>query len=138
MLLIVSVNNTDPVNDVRVNPGGSVNDVRGNPDDVNAVANAVQDADAPANPKGGNAASAKPGKNFGYAGILVKNIPKDVLDSADEDEREVYKRSLNMSTFEHNNFHPFNTTPDRPCTAFFNVPENTTTTKEGSRYKTYS
>ena len=42
----VPLNNADPVNDVRVNPAGSVNDVRGNLDDVNAVANAVQDADA--------------------------------------------------------------------------------------------
>ena len=71
----VPVNNADPVNDVRVNPAGSVNDVRFNPDDVNAVANAVQDVDVPANSEGGNAARAKPGKKFSNAGILVKNIP---------------------------------------------------------------
>lgn len=106
----IPVNKADPVNDVRVNPAGSVNDVGFNPDDVNAVANAVQDADVPANPEGGNAARAKPSKKFSKAGILVKNIAQGVLDSADEDEREVYKRSLNMSTFERDNFHPFNAT----------------------------
>ena len=124
----VPVNNANPVNDGRVNP-----DVRVNPDDVNvaegAAANVVQDADVPANPEGRNATRARPGK-FSYAGALVKNIAQEVLDSADEDERAIYNRTLNMSTFERDNFHPFNTTPDRPCTAFFNVPENTTTTKE--------
>ena len=119
----VPVNNADPVNDVRVNP-----------DRVNvahdAAANAAQDADVPANPEGGNAARGRPGKKFTYAGILVKNIPQEVLDSADEDERAIYNRSLNMSTFERDNFHPYNTTPDRPCTAFFNVPESTTTSQE--------
>ena len=119
----VPVNNADPVNDVRVNPDG-VNAAH------DAAANAAQDADVPANPEGGNAARGRPGKKFTYAGILVKNIPQEVLDSADEDERAIYNRTLNMSTFERDNFHPFNTTPDRPCTAFFNVPENTTTTKE--------
>lgn len=75
LLVMFPLNNADPVNDVRVNPAGSVNDVRFNPDDVNAVANAVQDADLPANPEGGNAAREKPGKKFSNAGILVKNIP---------------------------------------------------------------
>lgn len=119
----VPVNNADPVNDVRVNPDGVIA-AHG------AAANAAQDADVPANPEGGNAARGRPGKKFTYAGILVKNIPQEVLDSADEDERAIYNRSMNMSTFERDNFHPYNTTPDRPCTAFFNVPESTTTSKE--------
>ena len=119
----VPVNNADPVNDVRVNPDG-VNAAH------DAAANAAQDADVPANPEGGNAARGRPGKKFTYAGILVKNIPQEVLDSADEDERAIYNRSMNMSTFERENFHPYNTTPDRPCTAFFHVPESTTTSKE--------
>ena len=126
----VPVNNADPANDVSVNPASPVNDVRVNSDAVqDATANAVQDADVPVNPAGRNTARTKPGM-FSYAGILVKNIPQEVLDSADEEERAVFNRSVHMSTFERDNFHPFNTTPDRPCTAFFNVPENTTTSKE--------
>lgn len=119
----VPVNNADPVNDVRVNP-----DVVNAAQD--ATANAAQDADVPVNPEGRNAARARPGKKFSYAGILVKNIPQEVIDSADEEERMIYNRTLNMSTFERDNFHPYNTTPDRPCTAFFTVPESTTTSKE--------
>ena len=98
----VPVNNANPVNDVSVNP-----DVRVNPVDVNdgAAANVVQDADVPANSEGGNATRARPGK-FSYAGVLARNIPQEVLDSADEDERAMHNRTLNMSTFEHDNFHP--------------------------------
>ena len=97
----VPVNNADPDNDVRVNPDG-VNAAH------DAAANAAQDADVPANPEGTSAAArGRPGKKFTYAGILVKNIPQEVLDSADEDERAIYNRSMNMSTFERDNFHPY-------------------------------
>lgn len=35
-----------------------------------------------------------------------------------------------MTSFKRYNFHPLSVTPDRPCTAYFTVPDNTTTTKE--------
>lgn len=65
-----------------------------------------------------------------HARAVVQNVPDEVLDSGDEGEREVFSRTLNMTTFERYNFHPLNVTPDRPCMAYFTVPDNTTTTKE--------
>ena len=65
-----------------------------------------------------------------HARAAVRNVPDEVLDSGDEGEREVFSRTLNMTSFERYNFHPLNVTPDRPCMAYFTVPDNTTTTKE--------
>ena len=46
------------------------------------------------------------------------------------EERDLYQRYLSSSKFEKDNFHPYNTPPERPCSAFFNLPEHATTVKD--------
>jgi len=66
-----------------------------------------------------------------YAGALRVNLP-DNSDGyvTDEEQRICERRIRSMSEFEQENFHPLNVTPDRPCTAYFNVGDNLTTTKD--------
>jgi len=74
------------------------------------------------------AASAAPA--ISYASCTKKNLPPDQDIELSTEEREVYQRYLSSSKFEKDNFHPCNTPPDRPCSAFFNLPEHFTTTKD--------
>ena len=65
-----------------------------------------------------------------YASCTKKNLPPDQDIELSAEEREVYQRYLSSFKFEKDNFHPCNTPPDRPCSAFFNLPEQFTTTKD--------
>ena len=73
------------------------------------------------------------------------NVPKSYADAAarntgvfaappppvdpQEDTTTLSKRSF-LTEIEKQHFHPNNVTPDRPCTAYFNLADNTITTKE--------
>lgn len=66
-----------------------------------------------------------------YAGALRVNLPDDGDGYVtDEEQRICERRIMSMSELERENFHPLNVTPDRPCTAYFNVGDNSTTTKD--------
>lgn len=66
-----------------------------------------------------------------YAGVLRVNLPDDGDGYVtDEEQRTCERRIMSMSEFERENFHPLNVTPDRPCTAYFNVGDNSTTAKD--------
>lgn len=39
-----------------------------------------------------------------------------------------------LSDLEHDNFHPLNVTPDRPCTAYFKAPEQATCEPDDSSF----
>lgn len=66
-----------------------------------------------------------------YAGALRVNLPDDGDGYVtDEEQRICERRVMSMSELERENFHPLNVTPERPCTAYFNVGDNSTTTKD--------
>ena len=65
-----------------------------------------------------------------YASCTKKNLSPDQDVELTAEERQVYERYLSSSRFEKDNFHPCNTTPDHPCSAFFNLPEHFTTTED--------
>ena len=67
------------------------------------------------------AAGGNPAPGISYANCAKKNLPE---------ERDLYQRYLSRSKFEKDNFHPYNTPPERPCSAFFNLPEHATTVKD--------
>ena len=46
------------------------------------------------------------------------------------EEKDLYDRYLSSSKFEKDNFHPYNTPRERPCSAFFHLPEQFTTVKD--------
>lgn len=46
------------------------------------------------------------------------------------EEKDLYEHYLSSSKFEKDNFHPCNTPPERPCSAFFHLPEHFTTVKD--------
>lgn len=46
------------------------------------------------------------------------------------EEKDLYDRYLSSSKFEKDNFHPYNTPRERPCSAFFHLPEHFTTVKD--------
>ena len=90
---------------------------------------ADQDVDLPhvsGNPGG---AAGAPAAAVSYAGCTKKNLPEQDVGLTHE-ERELYDRYLSSSKFEKDNFHPYNTPPDRPCSAFFHLPEHLTTVKD--------
>ena len=66
-----------------------------------------------------------------YASALRVNLPDDGDGYVtDEEQRICERRVMSMSELERENFHPLNVTPERPCTAYFNVGDNSTTTKD--------
>ena len=69
-----------------------------------------------------------------YADALRVNLPEETAENdgyvTDEEQRIVERRVRTMTEFEEANFHPLNVTPDRPCTAYFNVGDNLTTAKD--------
>ena len=46
------------------------------------------------------------------------------------EEKDLYDRYLSSSKFEKDNFHPYNTPLERPCSAFLHLPEHLTTVKD--------
>lgn len=46
------------------------------------------------------------------------------------EEKDLYERYLSSSKFEKDNLHSCNTPPERPCSAFFHLPEHFTTVKD--------
>lgn len=65
-----------------------------------------------------------------YAGCAKKNLPVEENLDLTPEEKELYQRYLSSSKFERDNFHPYNTPPERPCSAFFHLPEHFTTVKD--------
>ena len=64
-----------------------------------------------------------------YAGCTKKNLPEQDVELTPE-EKDLYDRYLSSSKFEKDNFHPYNTPPERPCSAFFHLPGHFTTVKD--------
>ena len=80
------------------------------------------------------AAAAKPQrvlKYASYACVLRVNLPGGG-DGYVTDKKQCICEPLimSMSEFERENFHPPNSTPDRTCTAYFNVGDNLTIVKD--------
>ena len=76
----------------------------------------------------GGAAGA-PAAAISYASCTKKNLPEQDVELTPE-EKDLYDRYLSSSKFEKDNFHPYNTPPDCPCSAFFHLPEHFTTVKD--------
>lgn len=76
------------------------------------------------------AAGGNPAPGISYANCAKKNLPEKVNPALTPEERDLYQRYLSSSKFEKDNFHPYNTPPERPCSAFFNLPEHATTVKD--------
>lgn len=71
-----------------------------------------------------------PAPAISYAGCAKKNLPAEEDRDLSTEERDMYHRYLSSSTFEKDNFHPNNIPPERPCSAFFHLPEHFTTLKD--------
>ena len=78
--------------------------------------------------KSGGAAGA-PAAAISYASCTKKNLPEQDVELTPE-EKDLYDRYLSSSKFEKDNFHPYNTPRERPCSAFFHLPEHFTTVKD--------
>ena len=76
----------------------------------------------------GGAAGA-PAAAISYASCTKKNLPEQDVELTPE-EKDLYDRYLSSSKFEKDNFHPYNTPPDCPCSAFFHLAEHFTTVKD--------
>ena len=53
-----------------------------------------------------------------YAAIAT---PRATVEESMPPGSATYRDELYLSSFERTNFHPENVTPDRPCTAYFNL-----------------
>ena len=76
----------------------------------------------------GGAAGA-PAAAISYASCTKKNLLEQDVELTPE-EKDLYDRYLSSSKFEKDNFHPYNTPPDCPCSVFFHLPEHFTTVKD--------
>ena len=65
-----------------------------------------------------------------YAEIVQQNLPDASYLVIPNGSRTVGGRTTTLTEFEREHFHPLNVTPERPCTAYFNVTDNSITTKE--------
>ena len=65
-----------------------------------------------------------------YAARAAKGVTLSESSESSDDEFPGMNRTLYMTEFEREHFHPKNIMPRRPCTAFFNLDDGTTTTKE--------
>ena len=75
------------------------------------------------------AADAHQAPAVSYASCARKNLLEEGSLDLRAEEKDLYQQYLSSSKFE-DNFHPYHTPPERPCSAFFNFPEHFTTTKD--------